>query len=191
MTDTESTIGITFSETISTSNDTLKISTFEQYIKLIFNTLNIEDEEIINEIINKYDDNDKYTIINDDNVYINIKKLIKIDNDIMHNIEKYRDDLGDVIDQIPPLLKALAKLQSMSIITEITKDKPLEFNTKIKSLLKEKIDIISNIFDKQVENKMIEKELLNNSLSQSTIISKKYLKYKKKYLKYKKYINNN
>ena len=190
MTNTESSIGITFNETISNPNDTSKIFTFEQYIKLIFNTLNINDEQIINEILNKYDDNAKYEIVNDDNIHIKINKLIEIDNKIMYNIEKYRDDLGDVVDQLPPLLKALAKLQSMSIITEITRDNPKEFNRKIKTLLKEKIDIISNIFNHQVENKIIENKLSNISLP-SPIIAKKYLKYKNKYLIYKKYINNN
>ena len=155
------------------------ISSFTDYINILFQTLGLKSEELKKELISKFDNDTKYKIFTSSDLRNLLKISLEIDNKLKQLYTQHRSKFDKYLQkEWDDLMTELAKLQVYSFVeNKKIENNHTEFINKFKELLNNKIEIVNNVLGAQVGGHVIDakkKELEH--------ITMKYNKYKNKYL---------
>ena len=157
-----------------------KIPGFEEFIKKILDTLQI-DPKSINDIIadmdSKFNRSDKYKILNNPK----INELLKADEDLKRLEQKLEPYYNDIKDQWNLMMKNLGKLQTFIFLKKIEPSNCGPIINEIITALNTKINTVNEILEENI------KSTNNQAGGNIDSFKQKYLKYKSKYL----HIKNN
>ena len=157
-----------------------KIPGFEEFIKRILDTLQIDPKsisDIIADMDSKFNRSDKYKILSNPK----INELLKADEDLKKLEQKLEPYYNDIKDQWNLMMKNLGKLQTFIFLKKIEPSNCGPIINEIITALNTKINTVNEILEENI------KSTNNQAGGNIDSFKQKYLKYKSKYL----HIKNN
>jgi hypothetical protein len=169
--------------TIRTSNGDININSFDEFITLLFKTLDINEAKMTdlkNEINRKFNHSNKYEIFLNPKIRSALQGLIDSDNEINNLKTDFKDFFSKIETEWADMTENLGKLQALVLLKQIREGNCKEFTTKLVDALNKKIKNVNEILEENLD------EVNNNRADVSA--RRKYLKYKNKYLNLQKKI---
>jgi hypothetical protein len=167
----------------NTDGTTTNINNFDEFITLLFKTLDIDKSkmgDLKNEINLKFNHSNKYEIFLNPNIRNALQGLIESDSEI-NNLEK---DFSEFFDKIEKewneMTVNLGKLQALILLKQIREGDCKDFTKKLVDALNKKITTVNEILEENLN--------AENDTRSTESARRKYLKYKNKYLNLQKKI---
>jgi hypothetical protein len=167
---------------IDVSGSPIPITNFSDYIRTILSTLGIDNTtgtNILNEMEQKFDDKNKYELVNNSQIQTSIQKLITSDQEINNLIQPggelfiYKDAIKSTWDRT---IATLGKLQGLVILKKISSNDCKPVIESLLAAIDKKISVV---------NEILEQNITQTGGNNINTFKNKYLKYKMKYLNLK------